>query len=213
MTLKVKVNDPHFQYRLRESQDAYMVQIWWFELKSITSYRTNKPNFLDSQSKWPKWPWRSRLMTSIFNTSQEYPKIHVWCKFGESSPNLWRVIMRTIQISYNSESKWPKWPWSSRSMVPIFNSSWEYPMIMFGANLVILAEICDDVSCRQAQVYGQTDGRADGRTDTRQRQYPFGLKDQGIKMADCCWWLMLRKKQSFMVIKSIAIKFIQACSM
>ena len=30
MTLKVKVNASHFQYQLRESQDAYLVQIWWF---------------------------------------------------------------------------------------------------------------------------------------------------------------------------------------
>ena len=30
MTLKAKVIDSHFQYQLRESQDAYWVQIWWF---------------------------------------------------------------------------------------------------------------------------------------------------------------------------------------
>ena len=30
MTLKVKVNDLHFQYQLRVSQDACLVQIWWF---------------------------------------------------------------------------------------------------------------------------------------------------------------------------------------
>ena len=35
MTLKVKVNDLHFQYQLRVSQDAYLVQIWWFYLESI----------------------------------------------------------------------------------------------------------------------------------------------------------------------------------
>ena len=29
ITLKVKVNDPHFQYQLRESQEAYLVQICW----------------------------------------------------------------------------------------------------------------------------------------------------------------------------------------
>ena len=28
--LNVKINDLHFQYRMRESQDAYLVQIWWF---------------------------------------------------------------------------------------------------------------------------------------------------------------------------------------
>ena len=30
LTLKIKVDDPHFQYHLRESQDAQMVQISWF---------------------------------------------------------------------------------------------------------------------------------------------------------------------------------------
>ena len=37
MTLKVKVNDPHFQHQVRESQDAYLVQLWWFSLKSWTN--------------------------------------------------------------------------------------------------------------------------------------------------------------------------------
>ena len=30
MTLNVKVNASHFQYQLREYQDAYLVLIWWF---------------------------------------------------------------------------------------------------------------------------------------------------------------------------------------
>ena len=30
MTLKVNVNDSHFQYQLRVSQDACLVQIRWF---------------------------------------------------------------------------------------------------------------------------------------------------------------------------------------
>ena len=30
MTLKVKVNDLHFEYHLSECQDAYLMQIWWF---------------------------------------------------------------------------------------------------------------------------------------------------------------------------------------
>ena len=30
MTLKVKINDLHFQYQLRISQNACLVQIWWF---------------------------------------------------------------------------------------------------------------------------------------------------------------------------------------
>ena len=61
-----------------------------------------------------------RSMTAIFNTSWEYPRMHVWCKFGDSSPNLWWVITRTNQISLSSESKWPKWPWRSQSMTCFF---------------------------------------------------------------------------------------------
>ena len=56
---------------------------------------------------------------------------------------------------------------------------------MFGANLVILAQICDE--CGQGKVYGWTDGQTDRRTDRqterrKQRQYPFDLKGQGVKI-------------------------------
>ena len=66
-------------------------------------------------------------MTSIFNTNWEHPRMHVYCKFGDSSPNLWWVITQTSHISHNSESKWPKWPWRSRSMTSIFNTKQVYP--------------------------------------------------------------------------------------
>ena len=47
MTLKVKVNDLHFQHQLRVSQDVYLVPIWWFQLKSVTSYGVDKVKFTD----------------------------------------------------------------------------------------------------------------------------------------------------------------------
>ena len=73
-----------------------------------------------------KWPWRSRSMTSISNNSRENTKMHIWCKFGDSSSNPLQVITQTSQISKNSMSKWPKWPWRWRSTNSIFNTSWEY---------------------------------------------------------------------------------------
>ena len=69
--------------------------------------RTSR-NSYNTESKRTKWPWRSRSTTSTFNTIWEYPRMHVRCKFGDSNPNLWRVIVRTSQISYNSESKMTK---------------------------------------------------------------------------------------------------------
>ena len=45
MTLNVMGNDPvndyHFQYQLRVCQNACLVQIWWFQLKFVTSYRVD----------------------------------------------------------------------------------------------------------------------------------------------------------------------------
>ena len=54
MILKVKVNDPHFQYQLRLSQDACMVQIWWFQSKSVMSYQADMPNFNEFSAKTDK---------------------------------------------------------------------------------------------------------------------------------------------------------------
>ena len=50
MTWKVKVNDPYFQYQLRVSHDACLVQIWWFQLKSVMSYRADKVKFTDGRT-------------------------------------------------------------------------------------------------------------------------------------------------------------------
>ena len=47
MTLKVQVNDLHFQYQLRVSHHACLVQIWWLYLKSISSHCVDKSIFLE----------------------------------------------------------------------------------------------------------------------------------------------------------------------
>ena len=46
-----------------------------------------------------KWPWRSRSMPPIFNISCENPKMHIWCKFGDSSSNPLKVIAQTSRNS------------------------------------------------------------------------------------------------------------------
>ena len=50
MTLKLTVNDPHFQYQPRVYRDACLVQIWWFQLKCVTSYRAEKVRFTDGRT-------------------------------------------------------------------------------------------------------------------------------------------------------------------
>ena len=47
----VTVNGPNFQYQMRESQNAYLVQIWWFQPKSITSYFADKSRILSQNGQ------------------------------------------------------------------------------------------------------------------------------------------------------------------
>ena len=64
MTLKIKVNDPHFQYQLRIGMMDVWCKFCWFQPKSVASYRAGKPNFLQLRDKMAKMTsWRSRSMT------------------------------------------------------------------------------------------------------------------------------------------------------
>ena len=50
MILKAKVNDFYFQYQPRVSHNACLEQIWWFQLKPLTSYRADKVKFTDGRT-------------------------------------------------------------------------------------------------------------------------------------------------------------------
>ena len=50
MTAKVNVNDPYFEDQPRVSHDACLVQIWWLQLKFVTSYHADKVKFTDRQT-------------------------------------------------------------------------------------------------------------------------------------------------------------------
>ena len=63
----------------------------------------------------------------ILNTNWEYPKMHDWCKFGISNPNLGRIIAPTTQISRNSELKWPNDLEGQGQWPPLFNIPQENP--------------------------------------------------------------------------------------
>ena len=45
-----------------------------------------------------KMTLKIRVDNLHFNNSWECPEMHVWCKFGGSNSNLWRVIVRTSKV-------------------------------------------------------------------------------------------------------------------
>jgi hypothetical protein len=67
----------------------------------------------------PQWPWRWRSRSPITERKQAHGEIHIWCKFGGSAKNLWKVMLLTRPKWSILEIYVPKWPWRCRSRSPI----------------------------------------------------------------------------------------------
>ena len=65
------------------------------------------------------------------------------------------ILSQNSRNDLEGQGQWP--PFS----VPVESIS----RCMFGANLVILNQICDKLPCGQGKVYAQTDGRTDAGND------------------------------------------------
>ena len=94
------------------------------------------------ESKWPKWPWSSRSMTPIFDTRQEYPIMHIWCNlvipvrsYFHRQAEFPRILSQNGQHDLENQGQWLLFSIPAQSI----------PGCMFGANLVILAQICEDL--------------------------------------------------------------------
>ena len=92
-------------------------------------------------------------MTSIFNTIREYPQMHVWCKFGDSSPNLWRVIVRT-----------------NRNPDACLGQIWWFQL------KPVTSYRADKVKFTDGRMDGQTDGQTQATTIPLRPERPRGKK-------------------------------------
>ena len=99
------------------------------------------PNDLEGQGQW----------LPFFNTSGENAKMHIWCKFGDSSSNPLQVIMQTNHFSRILSQNGQNDLEGQGQCPPCSISAESIPWCMFGTNLVILAQICDELSHGQAE--------------------------------------------------------------
>ena len=158
--------------------------IWdvYHPLAGLDQYKRAMLNAISRVEMMAKWPLRARSMTPIFNTSWENPNMHNWSKFGDFNSNPLQVIMGVKpNFLENSKSKWPKWPWRSKSMTSIFNISWEYPRMYVWCKFGDPSSNLWPVTCVWTRSSLWTDGRADRH---RQWQYPFKKLWQMDRQAD-----------------------------
>ena len=110
------------------------------------------------------------INTELVNTSWEHPVMHVsgvqiWWFLPKSvtiyradKPNRPELQVKMAKKKLEGQGQWPLFSIPAQSITGC----------MFGANLVIPAQICDELSCGQGKFHGRTDGQTDR---CRQRQY------------------------------------------
>ena len=112
-------------------------------------------------------------MTPIFDNSRKYPNIHVWCKFCDSSPNLWRVIVQTSQNSQNDLEGHGQWPLFSIPTESI-------PGCVFGVNLVNLTQICRELLRGQAEFPKIVSQNGQNDLEGQSQWPPFSIPAENI---------------------------------
>ena len=101
-------------------------------------------------------------MTSIFNTSWEYLRMHFFVILAQICDQLWcgqvklpRIQRQNGPNDLEDQGQWPPFSTSTESI------TW----CIFGTNLVTPAQIYDELSYEQGKVYGRTDRWTDESND------------------------------------------------
>ena len=124
----------------------------------------NGQNDLEGQGQWPIFSIRDKGITRCMFVANLVIPAQICVELLRGPAKFPIILSQNGQNELEGQGQWPLFSIPTESI----------PWCMFGAILMILAEICDELSCGQGYVHGQTDRR-------RQRQYPFGLKGHGVK--------------------------------
>ena len=89
------------------------------------------------------------------------PNMHILCKFVNCSSNSLEFIARISRISHNSSHNGQNYVEGQGQWLPFSIPAVSISGCMFGANLLILDQICDELSCWKGKSL-RTD--ADGQT-------------------------------------------------
>ena len=89
----------------------------------------------------------------------------IYVELSHGQAKIPTILSQNGQNDLEGHGQWPLFSIPAKSI----------PWCIFGANLVIPAQICDELTCGQGKVYGQTGGR----TDAGNNNTPSAWKDIG----------------------------------
>ena len=132
----------------------------------------NGRNDLEGPGQWPPFSIPAESILGCMFGANLVILAQIYDELSHGLAKFLRILSQNGQNDLEGQGQWPPFSIPADSI----------PRCMSGANLVILDQICDELSCGQGKVYGRTDRQTDRRIDRRrQRQYPFRLKGQGVK--------------------------------
>ena len=167
-TLKVKVNDLHFQYQLRESQDANLVILAQIHYK-LSQRQAKFPrilsqNDLEGQGQWHPFSIPAKSIPGCMFGANLVILAQIYDKLLRRQAEFPRFLS---QNGIEGQGQWPPFSIPTESITGC----------MFGANLVILAQIYDELLHGQAEfpiILSQNDRQGQGQWP------PFSIPAESI---------------------------------
>ena len=124
ITFKIKVNNPNFNITAEGISKRNANLVILAQIHHKLSHGHGKfPSILNQialecQDQWPPFSITAKSIPGMFGANLVIPA--QMCD---------ELSHRQAKFPIILGSKWPKWPWRSRSMTPTVNTKWEYPMM------------------------------------------------------------------------------------
>ena len=104
-------------------------------------------SYAQGQVQWPLFSLPGESIPGyVFGANFVIPD-QICVELSRGQAKFPRILSQNGQNDLEGQSHWPIFSTPAESI----------PGCMFGGNLVILAQICDELSCGQGKVYGETD--------------------------------------------------------
>ena len=113
----------------------------------------NGQNDLEGQGQWPPFSILAESIPGCMFGANLAILAHICDELSCRQAEFPRILSQNDQSDLEGQGQWPPFSLPAEGI----------PGCMSGANLVIPAQTCDELSCRQGKVDGRTDRRTDGR--------------------------------------------------
>ena len=135
--------------------DQICDELWRGQAKFPRILSRNGQNDLECHIQWPQFSIPAESIPGCVFSANLVILAQICDELWRGQAEFPRILSKNGQNNLEGQGQWPLFSIPAESI----------PGCMFGANLVIPAQMCDELSCGQSKVYGWTDRRTDAGND------------------------------------------------